>query len=145
MCLQLKTSLGKGRAFIRYSLVHQRLADTLQQCLINQKVTRSDEPPPTQIHILIYSVHISSILMPSGCLDMFCVIETLYGLTSLFHRKSYSPFLIFVLFLFFTETAIASESNVVKPNVCFVFDVYLTRIIFHGLLFYFKRVLSKMG
>ncbi|TKS79651.1 FYVE and coiled-coil domain-containing protein 1 [Collichthys lucidus] len=37
--LQLKTSLGKGRAFIRYSLVHQRLADTLQQCLINQKVT----------------------------------------------------------------------------------------------------------
>ncbi|KAM9719395.1 FYVE and coiled-coil domain-containing protein 1 isoform 1-T2 [Menidia menidia] len=36
---ELKTSLGKGRAFIRYSLVHQRLADTLQQCLINQKVT----------------------------------------------------------------------------------------------------------
>nr|XP_057943663.1 FYVE and coiled-coil domain-containing protein 1-like isoform X2 [Doryrhamphus excisus] len=37
---ELKTSLGKGRAFIRYSLIHQRLADTLQQCLINQKVTR---------------------------------------------------------------------------------------------------------
>lgn len=37
---QLRTSLGKGRAFIRYLLVHQRLADTLQQCLINQKVTR---------------------------------------------------------------------------------------------------------
>ncbi|CAB1426229.1 unnamed protein product [Pleuronectes platessa] len=36
---ELKTPLGKGRAFIRYSLVHQRLADTLQQCLINQKVT----------------------------------------------------------------------------------------------------------
>ncbi|XP_061680529.1 FYVE and coiled-coil domain-containing protein 1 isoform X2 [Syngnathoides biaculeatus] len=36
---ELKTSLGKGRAFIRYSLVHQRLADTLQQCLINQRVT----------------------------------------------------------------------------------------------------------
>ncbi|XP_034743673.1 FYVE and coiled-coil domain-containing protein 1-like isoform X2 [Etheostoma cragini] len=36
---ELKTSLGKGRAFIRYSLVHQRLADTLQQCLTNQKVT----------------------------------------------------------------------------------------------------------
>ncbi|MFT7809344.1 FYVE and coiled-coil domain-containing protein 1-like [Arapaima gigas] len=36
---ELKTSLGKGRAFIRYSLVHQRLADTLQQCLMNQKVT----------------------------------------------------------------------------------------------------------
>ncbi|XP_037131214.1 FYVE and coiled-coil domain-containing protein 1-like isoform X1 [Syngnathus acus] len=36
---ELKTSLGKGRAFIRYALVHQRLADTLQQCLINEKVT----------------------------------------------------------------------------------------------------------
>ncbi|TNN51496.1 FYVE and coiled-coil domain-containing protein 1 [Liparis tanakae] len=37
--LWLKTSLGRGRAFIRYSLVHQRLADTLQQCFVNQKVT----------------------------------------------------------------------------------------------------------
>ncbi|KAJ8268654.1 hypothetical protein COCON_G00138260 [Conger conger] len=36
---ELKTSLGKGRAFVRYSLVHQRLADTLQQCLMNQKLT----------------------------------------------------------------------------------------------------------
>ncbi|XP_063057074.1 FYVE and coiled-coil domain-containing protein 1 isoform X2 [Engraulis encrasicolus] len=36
---ELKTSLGKGRAFLRYSLVHQRLADTLQQCLMNQRVT----------------------------------------------------------------------------------------------------------
>ncbi|XP_017266609.1 FYVE and coiled-coil domain-containing protein 1 [Kryptolebias marmoratus] len=36
---ELKTSLGKGRAFIRYSLVHQRLADALQQCFINQKIT----------------------------------------------------------------------------------------------------------
>ncbi|XP_066578670.1 FYVE and coiled-coil domain-containing protein 1 [Amia ocellicauda] len=36
---ELKTSLGKGRAFIRYSLVHQRLADTLQQCVMNEKVT----------------------------------------------------------------------------------------------------------
>ncbi|XP_012720274.2 FYVE and coiled-coil domain-containing protein 1 [Fundulus heteroclitus] len=36
---ELKTSLGKGRAFIRYSLVHQRLADTMQQCLMNQRVT----------------------------------------------------------------------------------------------------------
>ncbi|XP_078275397.1 FYVE and coiled-coil domain-containing protein 1 isoform X2 [Rhinoraja longicauda] len=36
---ELKTSLGKGRAFIRYSLVHQRLADTIQQCLMNIKVT----------------------------------------------------------------------------------------------------------
>ncbi|XP_012690847.2 FYVE and coiled-coil domain-containing protein 1-like [Clupea harengus] len=36
---ELKTSLGKGRAFLRYCLVHQRLADTLQQCLMNQRVT----------------------------------------------------------------------------------------------------------
>ncbi|KAF7659670.1 hypothetical protein LDENG_00294540 [Lucifuga dentata] len=36
---ELKTSVGKGRAFIRYSLVHQRLADTLQQCLMNQRIT----------------------------------------------------------------------------------------------------------
>ncbi|XP_006868879.1 PREDICTED: FYVE and coiled-coil domain-containing protein 1 [Chrysochloris asiatica] len=37
---EFRTSLGKGRAFIRYSLVHQRLADTLQQCFMNTKVTR---------------------------------------------------------------------------------------------------------
>ncbi|CAO2633014.1 FYVE and coiled-coil domain-containing protein 1, partial [Lemmus lemmus] len=36
---ELRTSLGKGRAFIRYCLVHQRLADTLQQCFMNAKVT----------------------------------------------------------------------------------------------------------
>lgn len=36
---ELKTSVGKGRAFLRYCLVHQRLADTLQQCLMNQRVT----------------------------------------------------------------------------------------------------------
>ncbi|KAH0627256.1 hypothetical protein JD844_002767 [Phrynosoma platyrhinos] len=37
---EFRTSLGKGRAFLRYSLVHQRLADTLQQCFMNTKVTR---------------------------------------------------------------------------------------------------------
>ncbi|XP_002742000.2 FYVE and coiled-coil domain-containing protein 1-like [Saccoglossus kowalevskii] len=36
---EVRLPLGKGRAFIRYSLVHQRLADTLQQCVMNQKVT----------------------------------------------------------------------------------------------------------
>ncbi|XP_037705074.1 FYVE and coiled-coil domain-containing protein 1 isoform X2 [Choloepus didactylus] len=36
---EFRTSLGKGRAFVRYSLVHQRLADTLQQCFMNTKVT----------------------------------------------------------------------------------------------------------
>ena len=34
---QHKTSLGKGRAFIRFALVHQRLADSLQQCIIHPK------------------------------------------------------------------------------------------------------------
>ncbi|MGH0124515.1 UNVERIFIED_CONTAM: hypothetical protein FKN15_019002 [Acipenser sinensis] len=39
-CWSIPSSkLNTGRAFIRYSLVHQRLADTLQQCLINVKVT----------------------------------------------------------------------------------------------------------
>ncbi|KAG1654923.1 Disintegrin and metalloproteinase domain-containing protein 10 [Nymphon striatum] len=37
---QLKTSYGRGRAFIRYCLMHQSLADTLQQCFMNEKVTR---------------------------------------------------------------------------------------------------------
>ncbi|XP_005104668.1 FYVE and coiled-coil domain-containing protein 1 [Aplysia californica] len=32
-----KTSLGRGRAFIRFCLVHQRLADTLQQCAVHDK------------------------------------------------------------------------------------------------------------
>nr|XP_055057323.1 FYVE and coiled-coil domain-containing protein 1 isoform X1 [Misgurnus anguillicaudatus] len=36
---ELKTSLGKGRSFIRYCLVHQRLADTLQQCVMNYEIT----------------------------------------------------------------------------------------------------------
>uniref|UniRef100_A0A8C4PWF2 RUN and FYVE domain-containing protein 4 n=1 Tax=Eptatretus burgeri TaxID=7764 RepID=A0A8C4PWF2_EPTBU len=36
---ELTTSLGKGRAFIRYCLVHQRLADSLQQCMMNVQVT----------------------------------------------------------------------------------------------------------
>nr|XP_020660239.1 FYVE and coiled-coil domain-containing protein 1 isoform X1 [Pogona vitticeps]XP_020660240.1 FYVE and coiled-coil domain-containing protein 1 isoform X1 [Pogona vitticeps]XP_020660241.1 FYVE and coiled-coil domain-containing protein 1 isoform X1 [Pogona vitticeps] len=36
---EIRTSLGRGRAFLRYCLVHQRLADTLQQCFMNTKVT----------------------------------------------------------------------------------------------------------
>ncbi|XP_038646138.1 FYVE and coiled-coil domain-containing protein 1-like [Scyliorhinus canicula] len=35
---RLKTSMGKGRAFIRYSLVQQQLADLLQLCFLNQDV-----------------------------------------------------------------------------------------------------------
>ncbi|KAH0621262.1 hypothetical protein JD844_022358 [Phrynosoma platyrhinos] len=37
---QLKTSVGKGRAFIRYCLVHQQLAETLQLCYMEPEVTR---------------------------------------------------------------------------------------------------------
>ncbi|XP_071103963.1 FYVE and coiled-coil domain-containing protein 1-like isoform X1 [Haliotis cracherodii] len=32
-----KSSLGKGRAFLRFSLVHQRLPDTIQQCVQHPK------------------------------------------------------------------------------------------------------------
>ncbi|BFZ06362.1 hypothetical protein BsWGS_09401 [Bradybaena similaris] len=32
-----KTSVGRGRAFIRFCLVHQRLADTIQQCVAHNK------------------------------------------------------------------------------------------------------------
>ncbi|GCC17760.1 hypothetical protein chiPu_0021578, partial [Chiloscyllium punctatum] len=34
------TSLGKGRAFIRYCLVQQKLADSLQLCFLNQQLVR---------------------------------------------------------------------------------------------------------
>ncbi|XP_026563745.1 RUN and FYVE domain-containing protein 4 [Pseudonaja textilis] len=36
---KLKTTLGKGRAFIRYCLVHQQLAETLQLCFMEPEVT----------------------------------------------------------------------------------------------------------
>lgn len=36
---EFKTLLGRGRAFVRYCLVHQCLADTLQQCFQNGRVT----------------------------------------------------------------------------------------------------------
>uniref|UniRef100_A0A7N5KQG2 FYVE and coiled-coil domain autophagy adaptor 1 n=1 Tax=Ailuropoda melanoleuca TaxID=9646 RepID=A0A7N5KQG2_AILME len=48
---ELRTSLGKGRAFIRYSLVHQRLADTLQQCFMNAKVTRRTLAPGSSAYL----------------------------------------------------------------------------------------------
>lgn len=37
---EVKTSLGRGRALIRYSLVHCRLGDTLQQCVSSEEITR---------------------------------------------------------------------------------------------------------
>lgn len=40
MCLQLKSSLGKGRAFIRFCLAHGQLAESLQLCLLNPELTR---------------------------------------------------------------------------------------------------------
>lgn len=37
---QLKTPLGKGRAFIRFCLAHGQLAEYLQLCLLNPELTR---------------------------------------------------------------------------------------------------------
>ncbi|GCB81012.1 hypothetical protein scyTo_0022957, partial [Scyliorhinus torazame] len=37
---RLKTPMGKGRAFIRYCLVQQQLAESLQLCFLNQEVAR---------------------------------------------------------------------------------------------------------
>ncbi|XP_040332142.1 RUN and FYVE domain-containing protein 4 isoform X4 [Herpailurus yagouaroundi] len=37
---KLKTSLAKGRAFIRFCLAHGQLAESLQLCLLNPKLTR---------------------------------------------------------------------------------------------------------
>ncbi|XP_062974394.1 RUN and FYVE domain-containing protein 4 [Elgaria multicarinata webbii] len=36
---KLKTAVGKGRAFIRYCLVHQQLAETLQLCFMEPQIT----------------------------------------------------------------------------------------------------------
>lgn len=36
---EIKTSLGRGRAFIRFCLMQQCLADSLQRCFMNNKVT----------------------------------------------------------------------------------------------------------
>lgn len=32
---QLKTPVGRGRAFLRYCLVHRQLAESLQLCLLD--------------------------------------------------------------------------------------------------------------
>lgn len=39
-CSELKTTLGRGRALIRFCLTHKCLADTLQSCFIDHKTTR---------------------------------------------------------------------------------------------------------
>ncbi|XP_060049894.1 RUN and FYVE domain-containing protein 4 isoform X3 [Erinaceus europaeus] len=38
---KLRTSLGRGRAFIRFCLAHQQLAESLQLCLLDQALARS--------------------------------------------------------------------------------------------------------
>lgn len=43
-----KTSVGKGRAFLRFCLMHNRMADSLQACIMNGKVT-SDYFQPKSI------------------------------------------------------------------------------------------------
>ncbi|KAI8767899.1 FYVE and coiled-coil domain-containing protein 1 [Biomphalaria glabrata] len=57
-----KTSLGKGRAFIRFCLVHQRLADTLQQCVVHEKTKDWFVPgsvflSPKECQVLINSLY----------------------------------------------------------------------------------------
>ncbi|KFW11576.1 RUN and FYVE domain-containing protein 4, partial [Eurypyga helias] len=37
---QLKTPLGRGRAFLRYCLVHRQLAESLQLCLLDPESLR---------------------------------------------------------------------------------------------------------
>ncbi|XP_041347285.1 FYVE and coiled-coil domain-containing protein 1-like isoform X2 [Gigantopelta aegis] len=39
-----KTSLGKGRAFLRFSLVHHRLPDSIQQCAMNPRISEWYHP-----------------------------------------------------------------------------------------------------
>ncbi|XP_071943543.1 FYVE and coiled-coil domain-containing protein 1-like [Antedon mediterranea] len=56
---EVRTSLGRGRAFIRYCLVHQRLADTLQQCLSKRKVTSDWYSPKS----LLMNPKLSSLLI----------------------------------------------------------------------------------
>lgn len=37
---QLKTPVGRGRAFLRYCLVHRQLAESLQLCLLDPESLR---------------------------------------------------------------------------------------------------------
>ncbi|NXC23316.1 RUFY4 protein, partial [Corythaeola cristata] len=37
---QLKTPVGRGRAFLRYCLVHRQLAESLQLCLLDPERLR---------------------------------------------------------------------------------------------------------
>ncbi|EMP35168.1 RUN and FYVE domain-containing protein 4 [Chelonia mydas] len=38
---KLRTPVGKGRAFIRYCLVHRQLAESLQLCFLDPQMTRA--------------------------------------------------------------------------------------------------------
>ncbi|KAL5018228.1 hypothetical protein ScPMuIL_003950 [Solemya velum] len=65
---EYKTSIGKGRALIRFCLMHRRLADTIQQCTVNGKITSDWYLPKS-----VWLQHDLSSL----------VIEVLYDLTDL--------------------------------------------------------------
>lgn len=60
---EVTTSEGRGRAFIQFCLMRGCLADTLQQCLLNQQVTndwfggRSPLQHPYQSQLLIHSLY----------------------------------------------------------------------------------------
>nr|XP_050033571.1 FYVE and coiled-coil domain-containing protein 1-like isoform X2 [Dermacentor andersoni] len=73
---ELKTHLGRGRAVIRYCLVHQCLADTLQTCTVDEKSTRDHyhawallRQPETQQSLLSSLYDLNAVpfdLAPSG-------------------------------------------------------------------------------
>ncbi|XP_070536598.1 FYVE and coiled-coil domain-containing protein 1-like [Ptychodera flava] len=88
---ELRTSLGKGRAFIRYSLVQQRLADTMQQCVMNGKVTSDWYTPKS---VLLNHKHSSALVSDMYDLNeiQFDLSPTGYDLDSswpTFARKSF--------------------------------------------------------
>ncbi|XP_037572784.1 FYVE and coiled-coil domain-containing protein 1-like isoform X1 [Dermacentor silvarum] len=73
---ELKTPLGRGRAVIRYCLVHQCLADTLQTCTVDENSTRDHyhawallRQPETQQSLLSSLYDLNAVpfdLAPSG-------------------------------------------------------------------------------
>lgn len=73
---ELKTHLGRGRAVIRYCLVHQCLADTLQTCTVDENSTRDHyhawallRQPETQQSLLSSLYDLNAVpfdLAPSG-------------------------------------------------------------------------------
>ncbi|CAK8684177.1 FYVE and coiled-coil domain-containing protein 1-like isoform X2 [Clavelina lepadiformis] len=52
---EIKSSKGRGRAFIRYCLVHQTLADSLQNCIMNDSMTSQHISPNSVLTNQTYS------------------------------------------------------------------------------------------